>query len=220
MPYIARQLRQRRTEQVVSGEGFQLQWWTLTSDFFDVGAMARMPEPRVVEFLGETGEGEVMLAPTMEASLTRERQHTNLVILSEYFESKERPFDEGVWKRLRNAATHLYMEPTARAEHLEERYHFRNRARVVAFLAENPILIDLLQEATSTLEVCFPGAVSAIEVVDDPEVSGYRLAVVYVRTSEPPNRALERLTRFDDVWWLGTMQRAKGKLSFDVEFTK
>lgn len=216
MPTFVKQSRERRTEQVAAGEGFGTAWWTMTSDFMEVDATAKLSEFRARDPL--LSHEDVIWTSTTEAPASQGDYLAKLLILSRYVESKERPFDEGVWRQLRNATAHLLIKPADRAENLEERYRLRDRERVLRFLAESPTLIDLLEEATLHLQAFFPDAEFVIEVVDDPEASSSRIAVAYIRTAERPEVALERLARLDNAWWLGAMSRADGKLCFNLEF--
>jgi len=58
-----------------------------------------------------------------------------------------------------------------------------------------------------------------IESTRDPETPSDQRVVVTVRADLEPEEALKQLNAFYEAWWLGAMDRARGRLVFNVELT-
>jgi hypothetical protein len=97
-------------------------------------------------------------------------------------------------------------------------YDFRDR-EVTGFLKRNHFLIPLLFEAHDEIKKRFENAALFLEVIADPDASDDRELYALVATHLPPEAALEELERLDQEWWLAAMDRARGKLCIDIEFT-
>ncbi|MCI0692184.1 hypothetical protein L0337_09300 [candidate division KSB1 bacterium] len=57
-----------------------------------------------------------------------------------------------------------------------------------------------------------------LEVVADPEADDDRELFTFIRTSLPPQEALEKLDQLDENWWLDAGDQADGKLCIHLEF--
>jgi hypothetical protein len=64
----------------------------------------------------------------------------------------------------------------------------------------------------------FPGTDLRLEVATDPEVAGVTHLVLSINQDGSVDRALNRLRRFDDDWWLDQIHRARGKLVITLAF--
>lgn len=108
--------------------------------------------------------------------------------------------------------------PQAAIQLLERLYTFRQRAEVLWFLERYPFLAPLLLEAYEEIGYYFPCTQVFLEVVADPEaIDDYQL-VISIATNLAPDEAVNRLERFDEDWWLDTLDWAQGKLCINVEF--
>lgn len=101
---------------------------------------------------------------------------------------------------------------------LERLYTFRDGVSVRASLARYPFLISLLLEASPRISKHFPGKEICLQVIADPEVAEDEQLMVLVIETSSPEEVYDRLERFDNEWWIGAVDRAKGKLCIDVEF--
>lgn len=102
---------------------------------------------------------------------------------------------------------------------LEELYVFRKRMEVLRFLDVHPFLVLLLLEAYTKIGKHFgPYPQVFLEVVSDPEATDDRKLFAFIGTRLSPDEALDSLERFDEEWWLGTLDEAQGELCIDIEF--
>jgi hypothetical protein len=102
---------------------------------------------------------------------------------------------------------------------LKQRYIFPSSEKAARFLDTYPFLVPLLEEAHSKIEDYFgPRTQVRLEVVSDREAHGLIEMFGYIAVPFTPETAGERLQQFDREWFLGQIDRAKGLLTFDVEF--
>ncbi len=87
------------------------------------------------------------------------------------------------------------------------------------FLAAHPFLEPLLVETYDKIGNYFgPQPEVVLEVVADPEADDDRELFTFIRTSLPPQEALEKLDQLDENWWLDAGDQADGKLCIHLEF--
>ena len=102
---------------------------------------------------------------------------------------------------------------------LGQLYTFRRPKEVSQFVDTHPFLVSLLVEAHGKIAQHFgPSPEVILEVVTDPEASGDRELVAFIRTNLPPEEALDQLERFDEDWWLEASHNAQGNLCIHLEF--
>jgi len=101
---------------------------------------------------------------------------------------------------------------------LQERYTFVDGEEVVGFLRGSPFLAPLLVDAEEVAHRHFPEAGLRLELAIDPEVVGATHLVLSITQDGSVDRALNRLRRFDDDWWLDQIHRAQGKLVITLAF--
>lgn len=90
---------------------------------------------------------------------------------------------------------------------------------VCKFIRRHPSLADLLIEAYAPLTDSFgPNPQVLLSVISDPEEAGLDELVGSIRTPLEPDEALERLDAFDEYWFLDQLNRANGKLNFNLDF--
>lgn len=97
------------------------------------------------------------------------------------------------------------------------KYQFVDSSRVFRFLEENPYLISLLLEALTPLQTHLPGASLFLEVVNDPDALKGDELIVTARRDWSVEEALDALSKFNDAWWLDSIQRAVDKVTITVE---
>ena len=103
---------------------------------------------------------------------------------------------------------------------LDELFDYRKKDRVRAFLKSHPNLIDFLQESYYYLYKFFgPNAKHILEVVSDPE-NNHQTLFVFIHTSLSINKALAKLDKFDDEWFLDHFDQVDGDLNFNLEAVK
>lgn len=113
-------------------------------------------------------------------------------------------------------ATSEAAQPEAAA--LAALYSFVDGERVVAFLASAPFLVPLLSEAAAVIRRHFDAASLSLEVVDDPDLEHDRQLALVIATPLAPEKASERLQRFDDAWWLERLPLAHDRLFVTLAF--
>lgn len=104
------------------------------------------------------------------------------------------------------------------SDFLELLYTFRDGMNVRAFLDRYPFLVSLLLEASPKINKYFPDKELALQVIIDPEAEKDKQLMVLIIETSSPDDVYEQLERFDNEWWIGAVNRAKGKLCIDVEF--
>ena len=105
-------------------------------------------------------------------------------------------------------------------------YVFRNDTEVKHLLRENPFLAQLLFDTYSKIEAHFPESQVFLEVATDYEAFDYypgiinndKELVASITTHLSPEEAMDALNKFYDKWWLKALEKAKGKVSFSLEF--
>lgn len=102
---------------------------------------------------------------------------------------------------------------------IEDWYAVLKPQAVRKFIRRHPSLADLLIEAYAPLADFFgPNPQVLLLVVSDPEEAGLDELVGSIRTPLEPDEALERLDAFDEYWFLDQLNRANGKLNFNLDF--
>lgn len=104
-------------------------------------------------------------------------------------------------------------------DRLEDTYEFRNPNEIGTFLRNHSYLIDFLYDAFSRIELFFGrNPHVALEVIHDPEIVNASELFAYIHTTLPPEEAMDRLTAFDEIWFLDQVNSVNGKLNFDLLF--
>ena len=101
---------------------------------------------------------------------------------------------------------------------LQELYTFVNGEEIVGFLRASPFLAPLLVDAEQAARRHFPEAGLRLDIATDPEIAGATHLVLSITQAGSVDRALDRLRRLDDDWWLDQMHRARGKLVITLAF--
>lgn len=104
-------------------------------------------------------------------------------------------------------------------EKIERFYEVLNERDVKNFLQTYPSVESLLLEAIEPLGKCFPEIDRLIlEVFKDPERELSRELVCTIVTTMDPAEALEKLDRFDQMWFLDQLNEFSGVLNFRIDF--
>lgn len=103
-------------------------------------------------------------------------------------------------------------------ETLERLFVLRSRVDVLSYLAENPILVRLLIDASEQIDRYFLTTSRYLRVTSDPEDSGVSQLILSIQTTLDPSQALPRLWEFDEQWWLTSASRGGGKLIINLDY--
>jgi len=110
------------------------------------------------------------------------------------------------------------IEPQAPPD-LGTRYVFRDRDRVLAYLAAHPQLVDILREADPEIAKRFGERTTvSLDVEDDPEIADEPMLFGFIRTSDSSKDALDLLQRLDSEWWISRYMDVNDHLLFSLEF--
>jgi len=102
---------------------------------------------------------------------------------------------------------------------IEYLYSVPDRRAVREFILDNQDLAEVLIDAFGPLTEAFgPFPQVCLSVVRDPEIENSAELLGSILTPLGVNEALDRLTRFDERWFLRQLQRANGRLVFNLEF--
>jgi hypothetical protein len=102
---------------------------------------------------------------------------------------------------------------------IETLYELVGRDEVLDYLDRYPFLSSLLLEAFGQVKRLFgPKPRVTLRVAYDPEATDECELVASIHTGLPVEEVVDRLDRFDNDWGLDAMEKAQGKLSFDLEF--
>ena len=96
---------------------------------------------------------------------------------------------------------------------VEQVYEMKDREAVRSFLELNPHLLYLLLEGRVMVKRLFDAPPCELELVGDAE-SGDLALEAKIATTLTVRESLERLTKFDNTWWLGNQARARGQLVY------
>jgi len=107
----------------------------------------------------------------------------------------------------------------ARIAKLESIYTFRNSDEVKKFLIDNKRIFSVLWDTRPVVEEFFGNDVSiALEVVNDPESANVKQLFGYINTGAlSSDEAFERLSAFDEVWFLKQFDSTGGLFNFNLE---
>jgi hypothetical protein len=102
---------------------------------------------------------------------------------------------------------------------LDTMYRSRDALAVRRFLRNHPHLIDVILEAYPHLMKHFgPATQFDLEIVSDPEAEGWdQQLFAYIITPLPVDKALARLEKLDEEWFLSQLDRVGGLFNFDLE---
>lgn len=101
-------------------------------------------------------------------------------------------------------------------------YQMEEPIAVSQFLHRHPFLASLLAEAWPKVNEVFGvfGKDTRVKLAlfDDPEFLGNPKLYAMILTPLAVEAVLPLQSRFDQTWWLDNLERAQGKLNFDVEY--
>jgi hypothetical protein len=101
---------------------------------------------------------------------------------------------------------------------LAHRYNFRDYSAVANFMQEHPPVAEKLEQAIEHVDgVWGRDAQISLEISESPDGPEFNALIAYVRTSDNPSLALEKLDRFGSTWWTQSRGTLRSKLKFDVE---
>ena len=102
---------------------------------------------------------------------------------------------------------------------LGERYVYRDQARVLAYLATHPYLVDILREADPEIAKRFGEATTVtLAVEDDVDQIGVETLWGFIRTPLPAHDARDLLRHFDREWWIARSWDVREELGLDIRF--
>ena len=104
-----------------------------------------------------------------------------------------------------------------RTRKLEDGYVFEDKREVLRFVKKNRYLLSILEEALDIIPKYFAKEELLLEVMQDPEEDWVDLALS-IQTELDVDKAMEKLDKMDDEWWLSNIQKAKGKLCIRLDF--
>jgi hypothetical protein len=94
---------------------------------------------------------------------------------------------------------------------------YRNPEAVKTYLTHNPEIEKFLGESQPALVSCFERPVDIVlELIVDPE-DGHEHLVGWIQSTDAVNKALEKLERFDEDWFLDHINDIGDKFSFNLE---
>lgn len=107
----------------------------------------------------------------------------------------------------------------ARIAKLESIYTFRNSDEVKKFLIDNKRICSVLWDTRPVVDEFFGNNVSiALEVVNDPESANVKQLFAYINAGAlSSDEAFERLSAFDEVWFLKQFDLTGGLFNFNLE---
>jgi hypothetical protein len=172
------------------------------------------------------GEGRLMESARLESMQyvtdSAGKRTAVLIGLEEWSALEADIYDVLVSRVRKNEPTILWetlkAESQSEVQKLERLYTFGERAEVLWFLEEYPVLVPLLLEAYDKIGNYFSYPQLSLEVLTDPETNGDRQLVVFIGTNLAPDEALPMLEQFDENWWLDASHKAQGNLCIHVEF--
>jgi hypothetical protein len=101
---------------------------------------------------------------------------------------------------------------------IEKLYTLVERNAVRGFIARNPSIALLLEEAHHQIETYFPQCRKELKLVRDPDGGDQRILKLAVVTRLSPSEATFHLDELDEAWWLDVSDTVDDKMILDVEF--
>jgi hypothetical protein len=98
------------------------------------------------------------------------------------------------------------------------RVRFNDPVSARRFLAAHPSIQSLVDEAADRLGIHFGDADLVLDVVGSPGDPIRSRAVLEVRTSWPPEKAVSSLRAFDQAWWLDNLPLADDLLTITIGY--
>lgn len=106
---------------------------------------------------------------------------------------------------------------TLRVAFSRSRVSFRDREGVEAH-PEYSKVWSILEAAWPSLLRCFGGAVDIVlEVIAYPEEGAYDELVAWIRSNDSVQKALDKLERFEDEWFLDHLDEIGNRFNFNIE---
>ena len=140
--------------------------------------------------------------------------------LSQRFFEQEQLQDDSNYSALAQQEVNLRtVIDETRIAKLEAKYTLRNPGEIKRFLLEHKRVLSVLWDARSIVEEFFGNDVSVdLEVVNDPESYGSKQLFGYINAkSLSPDEAFNRLSAFDDAWFLKQFDLTNGLFNFNLE---
>lgn len=101
---------------------------------------------------------------------------------------------------------------------LGDRYVYRDRERVRAYLIEHPELIGILREADPEIARRFGEQTTVVmDIIDDPDIVDEQMLFGFIRTSLAPQDAVDLLHRLDREWWIARGADVRDQLALSIE---
>lgn len=97
-------------------------------------------------------------------------------------------------------------------------FSFRNQEKVKSFLIKHPFLVRVLKDAEPEIRRFFAHVQIFLEVESDPEDTTIVQLGCIIMSDLSPQNSYVQLQEFEECWWLGNLERAKGILLINVEF--
>ena len=101
---------------------------------------------------------------------------------------------------------------------LETKYAFKHKEEAFNFIQANPQLESLLNDAVNPIKEFFPKSSLHLGVFHDPESPTGNHLVLGISTQMRAKEALKELDKLDEGWWSENIERAKGKLSIELDY--
>ena len=90
---------------------------------------------------------------------------------------------------------------------------------IEAFISNHPPIEALLPEINHAISVYFQGFSSVtLNLSLNPETQTPEYLILTIMTDLDVDEAVQRLDKFDEIWWLDNLQRANGLIMVDVGF--
>ena len=96
-------------------------------------------------------------------------------------------------------------------------YMVADPVRVSRLIAECPLLLGLLEEASGMIAEFFADVRLELSVASDLAGEGDTL-LISIDTDLAADEAMDLLDHFDQEWWLDKQEQVQGRLCIDVEF--
>lgn len=121
--------------------------------------------------------------------------------------------------RVKTAKDRLAKTKSLPIESVKTFYTFRDE-EITSILITNPGLIYLLLEAHIHLKYIFGDQIKlALEVSPICEENCQKTILACIISPSEKGSVLNKLTQFDENWWLNRIAETKGLLNFDLEYS-
>jgi hypothetical protein len=103
---------------------------------------------------------------------------------------------------------------------LEELFTLVNKAEILAFLEQNPYLVDMLLEVPNKVHSFFPTALLGLDFYTDYEDANFQALFVLIQLDKNTNvqEATKKLNQIWGNWKFGQAQNRSEKLQITIEY--